>query len=430
MNEVQGDHPLPILRACELLGHPLPYYARCSRQPSRYIGKETFKGGLEELQSVLGKQMPHGKNVLTEEDYKAFRRKFRSQKNLRHSSTDLQVYCCDWIMFARPRGFSYNDYFDYELYNKEMPAREEFLNQGFRERVFKACITGGKKTREQFKNKAQFNQRFSKWVKRDWIDASSCTFEEFSSFVEKHRRFFAKPVLGTGGAGAHVEESAGVNPEELFARCKAGGFICEEVVQQHPSLAAFNASTLNTVRITTLLDVEGHPHVVLTVARFGRNGNAADNFHAGGVGAIVDIDSGEITSEAIDRGHVRSACHPDSGLSILGFVYPEWEKLKAAVCEAASTIPEVRNIGWDVSVTKSGDIEFIEGNCMPNFDVLQSPDQVGRRFRYTPYLEEIERARGIVPPQLPEIDVSSSGDAFRSFKRRCRQTVKRVFHRE
>ena len=369
-------------------------------------------------------QLPDFSQSNLGDDYAKFKKKYRTQKILRHTKTDLHVYFCDWLLFAKPRGFSHNDYFDYELYNKELDVRETFLNEGFRQRVFKACCN--MQERFVFKDKAKFNTRFKKWVQRDWVDSTACTLEQFSEFLSLHPKFFGKPVRGTGGAGASVYNSSAWMTEELFNECKAKELICEEIVEQHPSLARFNASTLNTVRVTTLLCSDGVPRIVLTVARFGRAGKCVDNFHGGGVGAVVDIDSGKIITEAINRSHQRSPYHPDSKLPILGFTFPEWEKVKQAVCEAASTMPEVRNIGWDVSVTKDGDIEFIEGNCMPNYDVLQSPDQKGRRFRYEPYLEEIEKAKGIIPERLPEINIVFEGELKRKTLRNIRKAGGRV----
>ena len=45
MNGPSDDHPAPVRKACESLGKPLPYYARCGKQPSHYLGKTTFGGG-------------------------------------------------------------------------------------------------------------------------------------------------------------------------------------------------------------------------------------------------------------------------------------------------------------------------------------------------------------------------------------------------
>ena len=37
--------------------------------------------------------------------------------------------------------------------------------------------------------------------------------------------------------------------------------------------------------------------------------------------------------------------------------------------------------GWDVVINNKGEIEFVEGNHSPDFDVMQSPLQVGVKKR-------------------------------------------------
>ena len=407
MNGPEDKHPASIIASCYYLNSPLPRHAKCKCQPSYYIGESTFDGKLETFVEILGERLPElGEDENLESIFKRFNRKYKTQNNLIHTNTDLFVYFCDYMLFAKDRGFSHNDYFDYELYNKELDIRETFLNEGYRLRVYAACNKPG--FRKYYSNKAKFNKKFKKYVKREWIDCSKCEYEVFEKFVNKHEVFFGKPVRGTGGEGARVIERSSMPYDKLYEMCKAEELILEEVIKQHPSLAAFNESTLNTVRVNTLVCADGEVRVTLAVARFGRAGNAVDNFHGGGVGAIVDIDSGVLITNAINRVHEKTDVHPDSQKQVLGFKYPEWDKVKKAVTEAALMNPNARHVGWDVTVTNKGTVEFVEGNSRPNFDVLQSPDQLGRRFRYAPYIPEIEKLEGIeyVLEPLKELDIT------------------------
>lgn len=407
MNADEDKHPAPIIAACYYLNHALPRNAVCGKQPSYYLGEDLFDGKLNSILSVVGDRFPKMEREEMAALYKQFFKKYKTQQNLIYNRTDLAVYFCDWMMFARDRGFSHNDYFDYELYRKEPAVRDTFLNEGYRNRVKECCIKAGH--RRIMQNKAKFNTTFMKYVKRDWLDGTKCTIEEFGDFVKKHNKFFVKPICGTGGAGARVICADDHTLEELYDICKNEKLVIEEIIKQHALLGEFNESTLNTVRINTLLCADGTPRVLLAVARFGRSGNVVDNFHGGGVCAVIDVDTGLIVSEAINRAHIRGPLHPDSKKSILGFQYPHWDDIKNAVCDAAQKVPTLRHIGWDVSVTENGDVEFVEGNSRPNFDVLQSSDQVGRRHRYTPYLPKIEEMEGIVFEELEPLVIDITG---------------------
>ncbi len=407
MNGPKDKHPASIIATCHFLGHPLPEDAVCGNQPSHYLGRNKLNGKMSTLRSLLGDRMPLQDDLEKQEKtVRLFRNKFKSQDNLPFSPTDMAVYFSDWVLYARDRGFSISDYFEYELYRKEPEVRDTFLNEGYRQRVYEVCNTPG--FRGVFLDKGKFNTRFSKYVKRDWVDASTCTFEEFKEFAEKHEEFFCKPIRGTGGKGARVIQRNSDTLENIFAEAKEEGLIMEEVIRQHPEMAEFNASTLNTIRVCTMLCADGEARVMLAVGRFGRAGNAVDNFHSGGVTAVIDVETGVIFTEAIDITQWHTPVHPDSKKPILGFRYPHWEKIKAAVCDAAKLSPKVKHVGWDVALTVDGNVEFVEGNSRPNFDVLQVPDQMGRRHYYDKYFPDVCAAAGeeFVKPEPLHIDIT------------------------
>lgn len=405
MNGPHDPHPATIRSVCAALGAPLPQDAVCAFAPSHYLGADRFSGYLGEINYLLKDKMPHVSYRELKRRYRNFVEEYRMQKTMRLTTTDLTVYFADYIMYAWDRGFGHHCYFVYELYNKEPEVRDTFLNAGYRRRVAKACTPTS--LRHLF-SKREFNALFPDYVQRDWLVSQTCSFEEFEQFVHKHPRFFAKLPDGAGGAGARVVDASDRDVAEVYRMCRSEKLVCEELIQQCDELAEFNASTLNTVRVTTLLCADGTPRITLATARFGRSGNVADNFHSGGVGAVVDIESGVIISEAIDMYHQRSPVHPDSGKAILGFQYPMWDEIKKAVLDCAKRMPETRHIGWDIAITKNHTIEYVEGNCLPGFDVMQSPDQVGRKFMYEPYLFDIERLAGITPTKLDPIVIQEA----------------------
>lgn len=389
MNGENDRHPIPVIAACYHLGSPLPEDAVCGKQPSAYIKGKKFDGKLETLKKLIGNKISKIDDEVLVKEFKRFKQKYETQECLAITKVDLFVYFTDYLMYARPRGFSHNDYFDFELYNKEADVRDTFLDEQYRLRIYRLCAN--KEYRGMFKDKPTFNAKFKGFVNRDWVDASRCEFDEFKAFVEKHEKFFAKPIGRTGGAGARIIERDSDTVENLYKICKEEELLAEEIIQQHEELAKFNESTLNTLRVLTFVDSKKEPHVLLAVGRFGRAGNVVDNFHGGGVGAIVDVNTGVVMTDAINRNHVRSDIHPDSKLKILGFQYPKWDEVLETAKKAALVMPEIRNVGWDVTITKEGNVEIIEGNSRSGFDVLQSPDQTGRKHLYTPYLTEEEK---------------------------------------
>lgn len=390
-----GKKPLlSIAEICKIINIEVPAkYIKIKQIPIYETKLMNSLNNIQEIKSNIQKNQKYNEYQYLEVSkyLKRFKRKYYTQDSIRKKS-DLKLLkmIIEWYYFFDNLGFDYDDYFDYELFNKDVKDLDKFLNKGYKSIIYKAC--NDKTQTYHFKNKAEFNKKFKKNVKREWIDARNSSFDEFKKFVQKYPRFFAKPIEGTGGAGAKIIEYKD-DLKKLYKECVKNNYICEEIVEQHKDMAAFNESTLNTLRLYTLVTLSGKVIVTLGNARFGRDGNSVDNFHSGGVSAVIDLKTGKLTSDAINRAHIKVSHHPDSKIKFKGFQIPNFDMCKKAVCEAALMVEGVRHVGWDIAIASDGHIEFIEGNGFPNFDITQAADQIGKKDRYKKYIDELNSAK-------------------------------------
>ena len=203
-------------------------------------------------------------------------------------------------------------------------------------------------------DKADTYKRFSRYYKRDVIIVDSdAALPEFREFIGKHSRFVYKRVSSSRGDGVelvdHVEE-----PEAFFRKVRqAGKALLEECIAQSAEIAAFNASSVNTVRVATYNTRSGI-RVVHGTFRCGRNGSFIDNSAKGGVFAVHDPQQGRIISTGFDEyGNVYEA-HPDSGVRYMGFQFPQWEEAKHICTEIAAELPSYKYISYDLAHTDRG----------------------------------------------------------------------------
>ena len=352
-----------VFKACQFLGlkfPPVTFGDSSQHIPSDYFG-DNF-----ELDSAVAKKLCAEKKWLKEKlqkIYKNFAGKYKSQKPLRQTKTDLNIYFCDYILFiAKQTGASVSDYFDFEFYTKSFSARKEFLTQ--RHRNLTRIVCNNPSDQDLLYHKGETNKLFADFLHRDWLSMRSCTFDEFKSFVEKHPRFFSKPFRGSFGIGAQIiSVKPNDNLQNIFNELKSKNRIIEEVVTQHESLQAFCPDTVNTIRVNSFLDVHNVVHILTTGGRFGRVGKVVDNFHGGGFSVIIDPQTGIITSDGINRVHERAQKHPDTGKIFKGFQYPCWKKLRATVTKMAKSIPHMRHIGWDIAINNAGEIVRSAGSA-------------------------------------------------------------------
>ncbi len=136
--------------------------------------------------------------------------------------------------------------------------------------------------------------------------------------------------------------------------------IFESVVRQTAQLAAFNPSSVNTVRFMTALYPDGSAKVVATFMKIGRAGRCVDNAGGGGnVDVCVEVDTGEIRHAIqFDGWHnVKDIdSHPDSGAQLNGVLLENWESVKAEVTRFQQAFPYCKVAGWDIALTDEGPV--------------------------------------------------------------------------
>lgn len=145
----------------------------------------------------------------------------------------------------------------------------------------------------------------------------------------------------------------------------AAGWLIEAHLPQHPAMARFNSSSVNTLRLW-VLDVNGSAQVTHALVRVGRAGDQVDNTTRGGLALPIDLASG-LTLVGPDLKHPGSMSthHPDSGESLVGLPIPHWHEAKALAVRALQAFPHMRFAGLDIAIGVDGPV-VIELNVQPD----------------------------------------------------------------
>ena len=278
----------------------------------------------------------------------------------------------------------YNDYLEFEFYNLNSKQRKTYLTAGKNNSIIKKY--NDKSYWHVFDNKIEFNNRFSKYLNREWLDLRETTLEQFKSFIKKHKIIIVKPIDDCGGNGVEkIEINDECDCSKIYDELKENRqFLVEEFVQQHKDMDKLYSGSVNTLRMFTMYTDKGH--YLQGVLKFGNGGNV-DNFSSGGMYTFVD-NEGVVIAPAIDKKDDVYEIHPISKEKIVGFKVPMFDEAKELVCNAAKEVPEVAYVGWDVAITKEGPV-LIEGNCYPGVFQLRpsfSKDKMGIIPVYRKYM--------------------------------------------
>ena len=146
---------------------------------------------------------------------------------------------------------------------------------------------------------------------------------------------------------------------KIFTTYQKKNFIIQEVIEQSAEMAIFNPSSLNTIRITTLL-MNGKCSLLSKMLRHGGPGMIVDNMTSGGFGVGIK-DDGSITFATSDTDGLRKDVH------ITGFRYdsrkiPNFPSICKTAIQLHQYTPQCCVIGWDFALDKKNTPILIEAN--------------------------------------------------------------------
>lgn len=317
-------------------------------------------------------------------DYAKFFRNIRATAKAHHKNSVWMTFdvCLSTLLY----GSALTDYFNYEFYNRTLKERRAYAVVGTQDRFYQ--LVNDPKYKKTFTVKPNFLREFADYIGRDWLYPTAEKPEDraaFDAFLDRHDAFMVKPIDGLGGGGIYKMKTADVTDRDAFyAKILRERCFVEEVIRQSEVMASLNPSCVNSIRVMTH-NINDNPTIFFCAVRVGNGGSVVDNFHSGGMSAIVDSDTGVVCSDAIDKEMNWFAAHPATGTVFKGFQVPQWDRVKEMIHAACRLHPEMTVIGWDVSITDNGPI-LIEGNRRPGFDLVQMLEQKGLKH----VLEDME----------------------------------------
>ena len=217
-------------------------------------------------------------------------------------------------------------------------------------------------------------------IPADW-DKSG--FPEFDLFI--------KPLNGQGGRGTIRWDYLGDGQFLCNDGSRANGSQVLEILRQnsehtayivqprlinHPEIVDLACGALATVRVMSCRNETGDYEVTNAVFRMKRYADViVDNYHAGGIAANVDIETGVLGAGTrggwgvVTDGWYEE--HPLSHTAIPQRKLPCWDTMIDFVQDAHNRLfPDQVVIGWDVALLENGPC-LIEANKAPDLDIIQ-----------------------------------------------------------
>lgn len=268
------------------------------------------------------------------------------------------------------------DYTLFEFYRKSARERNSFITN---RRFYKLIKKFDKDTFYPMVDKSLNYKKYAIFIKREWLLVNADTTpQELTAFIEKHGTIIVKPLSADSGNGVYkISVSEQDKIAKLLDDKSSHNYLAEEICENCEELKAINPSSLNTLRLVTLVEKDLNIKIIGAQLRCGCGKSIADNWSAGGVGYPVDIATGYICGPGIDHHYQKHLIHPGTDIVMPGIKIPRFEE----ACELARRVigsdKKVVFAGLDLAIMEDG-VELIEVNFPPSRELVQAVDMIGK----------------------------------------------------
>lgn len=260
-----------------------------------------------------------------------------------------------WFMFSDTAmctllyGSGLQDYLNYRFYKKKGIERKTYVTIGYMDKAYKTLA--GIEYSPFMTNKINFHKNYSKYTKRDYFSPQD-SFDNFETFLSHHSEFVMKPQIGLGGTEITKVKTSEIKDKRAFyQQIQENEALIEELIVQEDHWGALSPNSINTIRVMTAA-ANGKSRLIFAAARIGSGKTIADNFHQGGQGVLVDLESGTLVGNAIDK-RLNETPYSISGIKVDGYEIPYWKEICELVLDAALVNDNIHIVGWDVPLPKT-----------------------------------------------------------------------------
>ena len=189
------------------------------------------------------------------------------------------------------------------------------------------------------------------------------SLEQVTHILKKlESAFLKKSVDSAGGHG--VCYLSGTQLSEKFWNCANNwneDFIMQIPIEQCKELQKINKSSVNTIRLLSLLDKFGNVTIYSCILRMGIGDSKVDNASSGGITCGIN-DDGSLKNIAYSAAGEKYFIHPTSKVKFDTVTIPNFQSIKDVVKKLHQHVPSFRLLSWDIAVEENGAPILVECN--------------------------------------------------------------------
>lgn len=210
-----------------------------------------------------------------------------------------------------------------------------------------------------------FPKSFVRRIQNVYYDLGMHVISEDSAvnILMQHDAYVIKPSFGTNQGKGVEKINLNICDDKKKRIIKSfddqeSDFIVQEVLEQHPDVAAMNPTSLNCCRVTSVY-MNGK-FGLSTVFKIGKIGSNIDNWRNS---YFVGVSQDGTLSKIGFAKDLKTVTQTDNGLDIEGFKLPCYKEIVDSVEKYHKKyFPNCGMIGWDILIDKNSSVRVIEMN--------------------------------------------------------------------
>ncbi len=214
------------------------------------------------------------------------------------------------------------------------------------------------------------------------IDKRRDVFQQLKQLFSYEMDAFCKPSsgeLGNGVFALRIHDSKvyidGLlsDVDKLIEILLSANYLIQKRIYQHPIMNTLCDSTINSIRLQTVMTKGGVVVPFGAGLRISRKGSSVDNWAKGGVFVGIDMERGCLMDKGFLKPQFGTSVteHPDTHVVFKDFEIPYYKEAERLAVELHKRLYRCHSVGWDIAITEDGPV-FIEGNGLWEISLIQA----------------------------------------------------------
>lgn len=214
------------------------------------------------------------------------------------------------------------------------------------------------------------------------IDTQQDTIQQLKQLFSRDMDAFCKPSSGQLGNGIFAlkiqnskiyADGKLIDIDKLIEILLSANYLVQKRIYQHSIMNKLCDSTINSIRMQTVMTKDGVVVPFGAGLRIGRKGSSVDNWAKGGVFVGIDMEKGKLMETGFLKPQYGASTkeHPDTHFVFKGFEIPYYKEAEQMAKELHKRLYRCHSVGWDIAITEDGPM-FIEGNGLWEISLIQA----------------------------------------------------------